>query len=473
MSGKERILVAEDEQSMRWVLDKALSRAGYEVVQAADGMEALAQVDEKAPDAILMDIRMPGMDGLAVLKQVVGRFPDIQVIIMTAHGTMNTAIEAMKNGAYDYVTKPFDIDAVVRLIRKALEKQKLERQVHNLTNQLGSRYELGNIIGKTPAMQQVYKIIGRIADSDVNVLIRGESGTGKELVARAIHYNSSRAEKPFITVNSAALPAQLLESELFGHEKGAFTGAVSSRRGRFQMADGGTLFLDEIGDMDLDLQAKLLRVIQEQSFERVGGEVTYNVNVRMIFASNIDLTEAVKQGKFREDLYYRINVVPILLPPLRERVEDIGLLVDYFIDRFNKELKRKVVHVAPEAMDAMKRYGWPGNVRELENTLQRIMALSKDNSILFENLPSTLKSREKTEAGTADIPSQVDELKEIIDKALENDGGAYEAAIAPLEKRLLMAALERTDGNKLKAAALLGINRNTLRKKLTEHGLIK
>src|SRR5512137_655388 len=367
-----RILVADDEESMRWVLSKALKRKGFTVDLAVDGRQALSMIQENSYDLAILDIKMPGISGLDLLDKVRELKNDLLVVIMTAEASMKNAVEAMKRGAYDYITKPFDLDVIDAIIEKVNRAREMTSQVSLLKEELKDRYQLEKtIIGNSPAMRDVYKTIGKVAPSDVTILIQGESGTGKELIAKAIHFNSKRLGKPFIALNCAAIPKELLESELFGFEKGAFTGAVERKLGKFEQANGGTIFLDEIGDMPLDLQAKILRVLQEREITRTGGSQNIAVDVRIVAATNQDLQQLVQQRLFREDLYYRLNVVPINLLPLRERREDILLLVDHFLQKTCAELDIPLKKIDKPALDRLEAYSWPGNVRELENVIKR------------------------------------------------------------------------------------------------------
>ncbi len=466
-----RILIADDEDGLRWVLEKGLKQAGYRVTAVKDGEAALQEVGAEPFDLILLDIRMPGVDGLTLLGKIREARPDAQVVIMTAHGTMETAIQAMQRGAYDYLAKPFDMDEVLLLAERALTARRLSQEVSRLKTGLQEVWEFGALVGRHPRMQEVYKTIGRVASSDVTVLLRGESGTGKELVARAIHHYSRRAGRPFVAVSGAAIPANLLETELFGHERGAFTDAKERKLGKLELAHGGTLYLDEVGDMPLDLQAKLLRALQERVFERVGGHDPIRVDLRVLAATNRDLEAMMSEGRFREDLFYLLNVVTLALPPLRERREDIPLLADHFLAKYAADLGERVV--APEALDRLVGYDWPGNVRELENVLQRAMVMAGGGAILPEHLPIGPVSARATVSADAT-------LEEIIEKKLAEcvrglgarpGANLYELMVGLVEKPLLKAVLRETQGNQVKAAALLGINRNTLRKRLKEHGI--
>ncbi len=466
------ILIADDEASIRWVLARALADLGYRTIEAADGSAALDCLLSGRCDVALVDIKMPGCDGLTLLEHARHRGLTTPVIIMTAQTTMRNAIEAMKQGAFDYVTKPFDIEAIGALVQRALEAQRQARNLQRLEHEMRRRFELGvEIVGHSAPMQEVYKRIGRVAQSDVTVLIQGESGTGKELIAKAIHYHSPRWAGPFVPLNCSAVPRDLLESELFGYEKGAFTGATERRIGKFEAAAGGTLLLDEVGDMPLDLQAKVLRVLQEREFTRVGGNEVIRADCRILAATNRDLSRLVKQGAFREDLYFRLNVVPIRVCPLRERREDIPELVGYFLQKINAELGIRVSGIAPEAMELLLDYAWPGNVRELENALVRAAVLAPGRLLLPGDFALPLPASPPTPLGRdAALEDLVRcKLLEWLEREQKiAEGRLYDAFLERVERPLLEVVLERTGGNQLKAAAILGINRNTLRKKITQ-----
>lgn len=472
MTGK-RILVVDDEESVRWALTKALERAGYRVDLAADGPSGFAAAEHLEVDLALLDVRLPGRDGLAVLRDIRKRRPDLPVIMMTAYGTLQVAVEAMKQGAYDYIGKPFDMDEVLLVVEKALEAQALAREVSHLRQLTEERVDLGGIVGGSPAMQPIFKAVGKVAGTDLTVLLRGESGTGKELIARAIHENSRRKGRPFVPVNCAAIPRELLESELFGHERGAFTGAVVARRGRFEQADGGTVFLDEVGDMDLSLQTKLLRVLQERRIERLGGEGSVGVDVRIVAATNQDLEKSVTTRSFREDLFYRLNVVTIHLPPLRDRREDIPALVTHFLAAFAREQQATSKVFSPEALDLTATYRWPGNVRELENVVKRAAALTPTSLILPDQLPDVIRKRAEVEDAARGVETfPVEWMRRELARLGETcDGQLHAHFVARVERPLLALVLRRTGGNQLKAAELLGINRNTLRKRIKELGV--
>jgi two-component system nitrogen regulation response regulator GlnG len=465
-----RILIADDEDSLRWVLEKGFRGAGYQVTAVKDGTAAFAQIETEPFDLILLDVRMPGMDGLTLLKRTRELRPDAQIVIMTAHGTMETAIQAMQQGAYDYLAKPFDLDEALLLAERAMTAQRLTQEVSSLRTGLKEVWEFGALVGRHPTMQEVYKAIGRIAASDVSVLLRGESGTGKEVVARALHHYSRRAGRPFVGISAAAIPVTLLESELFGHEKGAFTDAKDRRLGKLELAHGGTVFFDEIGDMPAELQVKLLRALQERSFERVGGHELIRMDVRVLAATHRDLEGMMREGRFREDLFYRLNVVMLSLPSLRERRGDIPLLVEHMLAKYAESLGERVI--AADALDRLVGYAWPGNVRELENVIQRAMVMASTGVILPEHLPIGPVS--------AAVVGTDASLEEIIEKKMHEcvrglrghtSANLHGLMVGLVEKPLLRAVMRETKGNQVRAAQLLGINRNTLRKKLKEHGI--
>ena len=469
---KGKILVAEDEESWRWVLKKALEDEGYWVQALENGRLAQLCLRENHYDLSLMDIKLPDIDGLTLLKDAKEAGIDTSMIIMTAQNTMRNAIDAMKNGAFDYVTKPFDLEEILLLVKRAFESRKLGHDFRQLKEEVKKRFEPGvNIIGESPAMQKVYKTIGQVVNADATILILGESGTGKELVAKTIHYNSPRWNKPFVVVHCAAVPRELLESELFGHEKGSFTGALERRIGKFELAEEGTLFFDEVGDIPLELQTKLLRVLQEREFSRVGGREILKANVRILAATNQDLEKAVREKRFREDLYFRLKVIPIVLPPLRERRGDIPLLVGYFIEKINREMGTEISGLSPEALRLLEEHAWPGNVRELENTLIRAAVLSP-GPILFAK-DFTFQNRPV--AGLPDYDNL--SLEEIIRHKLEDYfqrtqgvdvDNLYSLVVERVERPLIELTLKKTRGNQIRAAQILGINRNTLRKKITD-----
>ncbi|MBM4320517.1 MAG: sigma-54-dependent Fis family transcriptional regulator [Deltaproteobacteria bacterium] len=454
-----RILVVEDEASMRQFLQILLTRNGHIVALAGSGEEALEALAEQEFDLVLTDLKLGGVDGLQVLQRTKAIAAETQVIVLTAYATTETAVQAMKAGAYDYVMKPFRVDALEEIVKKALEKRDLIVENMALRRQIHKRYGVGNLIGSSPAIRKVYDLIDRVARTRSNVLIVGESGTGKELVAKAIHYNSGRADQPLVTLNCGAIPENLIESELFGHVRGSFTGAVANRRGFFDEADNSTLFLDEIGELSPTLQVKLLRVLQERKIKPVGGTREKNVDVRLICATNRELEEEVRLGRFREDLYYRINVIQIRLPPLRERKEDIPALTVHFVDHFCRENGRQVMEISSRALAALCSYGFPGNVRELENIVERAVALSTGGSLDLELLPAAVTSA----CSPAGLPLQALEIPE--------EGIDLERIVGELERDLLVKALRKTRGVRKDAAELLGITFRSIRYRLDKFGL--
>ncbi|MEE2659770.1 MAG: sigma-54 dependent transcriptional regulator [Candidatus Latescibacterota bacterium] len=448
----KRILVVDDDSYVRGATEEILIRKGYEVDTAADAAAALRQLEAVEYDLLLSDIKMPNMSGLELLEQVKTRTPDLTVILMTAYGTVEDAVHAMQAGAYDYIQKGSEstTEETEIVVERALRFQETQRENRRLRSELQSKYSFSSMIGKTHNMEQVFELIGTVADTRATVLVTGESGTGKELVARALHYNSSRRNAPFIRLNCAALPKDLMESELFGHEKGAFTGAIKQTRGRFETADGGTLLLDEISEVDPALQAKLLRVLQEREFERVGSTQTIKVDVRIVATTNRDLQTEVEEGNFREDLYYRLNVIEIGLPPLRERVDDVPALAQTFIERYNEENGKQIQGIDESALELMMRYNWPGNVRELENYLERAVVVASGTSLTESDFP-----RKLTEG-----PRHID----------GDDGLQVGVTVHEMERRLIMKTLGACDGNRTEAAGQLGISTRTLRNKLHEYG---
>ena len=452
---KKRVLVVDDEAHVRILLCEVLKMEGFACVDAVNGKDALARMEAESVDLVLMDIRMPEMDGMEAFRVMRDAWPEVPVIMTTAFAGVDTAVEAMKLGAYNYISKPFNNEEIILNVRRALEIQSLTREVEDLRRVVRTRYSINNIIGTSAGMQEVFKNIGRVAPTNSTVLIQGESGTGKELVARAIHYNSRRSQGPLVNLNCAAIPEGLLESELFGHEKGAFTGAVGPHPGKFELAAGGTIFLDEISEMSPNLQAKLLRVLQDRTFQRVGGTRTLDADVRVIAASNKDLAEAIRQGSFREDLYYRLNVVLLDIPPLRDRREDIPLLVDHFIARSNKETGKQVQQISHGALDQLMAYPWPGNVRELENAVERAVVMGQGGVIMAEDLPVSLRGGTPGTSGTG-VPGQGSSLKEKMD-AVEAD--------------ILKRALDDTGWNRVKTADMLKMSRKALIYKIDKYGL--
>ncbi len=464
MSKRKLVLIVDDERAMRKNMSDLLTNQGFASEEAADGFEALAKVKSFIPDLVLLDINLPQKDGLAVLKEIQSLFPKLPVIIFTAYGTSERAIEAMKSGAFDYLEKPFELDEFLITINRALEFSDLVGEVNQLREQvqdISSSTTSNQIIGKSTAMQEIFKLIGKVALSDATVLIQGESGTGKELIADAIQRHSLRREKPFVRVNCGALSETLLESEIFGHEKGSFTGASVQKLGRFELADSGTIFLDEINNMPSSLQIKLLRILQKQPFYRVGGESPINVNVRIIAASNKDVDKEVENGNLREDLFYRLNVVRINVPELKDRPEDIPLLVEHFLRKHGggKEFK-----ITPYTMEKLILYNWPGNIRELENTIQRAIVVSRKDVLSIEHLPI-----HNVEENHKQI--KVSRENDYYFNQILNDNKSFKDIIADVEKQLILQALNETSYNRSKAAELLKIHRRLLYSKMNEHDI--
>jgi nitrogen regulation protein NR(I) len=461
---KKQVLIVDDEPNLRKILSAQLSRDGYDVLTAEDGEQGLAYLRDHHIDLVVTDLKMPKVDGMTLLRRALQEDPDRPVVMITAHGTVDTAVEALKIGAFDYLTKPFDKDEVRQIVAKALKTRQLAgAEASGGQTAPGARF---GIIGTSTGIADLYAILERVADTPTTVLITGESGTGKELVARALHDHSSRKDKPFIKVNCAAIPKELIESELFGYERGAFTGAVSSKPGRFELANGGTLFLDEIGEIPVEMQVKLLRALQESEFERVGGIKTIRVDVRLVAATNRDLKKLISAGTFREDLYYRLNVVPIRLPALRERAVDIPLLVEHFLRKFNERLKKHVVGAEPDALDILAAYAWPGNIRELENVVERAVLFCDTQNVRAQDLPPEVRG--------ALTPTQAPITDADLQAALASEGGLKEhvkVAMNRLERELVGRALAQTNGNVTHAARLLKISRKGLQLKMKELGL--
>jgi len=461
-----RVLIADDESSIRFFLRETLESAGHEVVEVETGDAALEALSAEPFAIAFLDIRMPGLTGIELLDQIEALGSDVAAVIITAQNTFENAVEAMKRGALDYLVKPFGMEDVLALVQKALRTRALQQEVRDLRREVGRAPVVGEqLVGSSPAMLEVFKTIGRVSRSDVPVLITGESGTGKELVARAIHQASPRAEAPFIAVNAAAIPRELLESELFGHERGAFTGAVEARPGRFREARGGTLFLDEIGDMPPDLQAKLLRVLQSGEVTSVGGRQPEALDVRILAATHRDLDKAILDGSFREDLLYRLRVVPVHMPPLRERPTDIPTLVHHFMGRYGSELASGPIDVAERTVERLGAYDWPGNVRELENAIKRALVLTTASILSPEAFDFLSCSAAESDAATLEQRVSLEAQAALEDPNVHD---LHRLLLARIEKPLLETVLAHTGGNQLRAAALLGINRNTLRKKLNE-----
>ncbi len=451
----EIVLVVEDNPVEAEVLQEILQEAGYHTEVAFDGEEGIKKLEDNFYDIVITDLSMPRLTGMEVLDYVVNYAQETVCIILTGHGSIKSAVEAIKKGAYDYLTKPLRRDEILLVLEKALDTRRLRRENEYLRKQLWKEQGYGEIIGKSAPMKRVFSLIERVADTDSTVLILGESGTGKELVARAIHQASSRRKGPFVPVNCGAIPEELLESELFGHEKGAFTGAIKTRLGRFELAHGGTIFLDEIAEMSSKLQVKLLRVLQEKTIERVGGTHTISIDIRIIAATNKNLEEEVQKKNFREDLYYRLNVIPIYLPPLRERKDDIPLLVNHFIQKFNQQKRRDIQGIEPEALDLLLRHDWPGNVRELENVIERMIILAEEETITKADIPEYIRGSIEERAF---VPLEDVEIPE--------EGINLPKLVSEFEKRLILKALDKTGWVKNRAAKLLHINRTTLIEKM-------
>jgi len=455
------VLVVDDEELYRRALERILRRVGYEVITARDAKEALALVAEQPPELVLSDIQMPGINGLELVRQIKDVAPDLPCIVVTGYGSAEQSVEALRAGAFWYLEKPFDqghLDVVRRLVQQAIEMGQLKAENRLLHRELRSRFGFQNIVGTSPALRHMLDIVAKVAETDSTVLITGESGTGKELIARALHYNSPRAERMFTTVNCGAIPEALLESELFGHVKGAFTNADSNREGRFSVADGGTIFLDEIGDMSPNLQVKLLRVLQEMTFEPVGSSHTQTVDVRVVAATNQDLEQAIAEKRFRSDLFYRLNVIPIEAPPLRVRAEDVPLLAQHFLEQTRQDKSKTVDGFSHEAMDVLVRHTWPGNVRELENLVERLVVLSSGPQIETEDLPASVLPPIPT---THTVPAP----------SVPSSGLSFRDVVDDFETDLILQALEQTHWNKNQAAKLLGLNRTTLIEKIKKKGL--
>jgi len=457
-STKEQVLVVDDEEVLRQAIVEALELDGFDVHAAATAEEALETLSQNVYDVLITDHNLPGKPGVELLEETLGRFPETIVIVITGYGTIETAVQAIKKGAYDYVKKPFKLIELPVIVRKGLKERKLRFENQYLRRQLKEKFAFDNIIGSGRAMSRIFELVETVAGLNSTVLIQGETGTGKELIAKAIHFNSPRKERKLVSINCGAIPENLLESELFGHMKGAFTGAVQTRIGRFEQADGGTIFLDEIGNMTPALQVKLLRVLQEREFERIGGNSVIKVDVRIIAATSSNLEELVKHSAFREDLYYRLNVIPIDMPPLRERREDIPLLVQRFVRHFCEVHKSEMKTVSPQALRALMSYEWPGNVRQLENTVERMVVLTGvRTAIVPADLPQEMQTRE----GYCYVPTI----------EIPEEGINFDSIVSDMERDLILQSLRRTKGNKKLAAKLLNLKRTTLIEKIKRIGL--
>jgi nitrogen regulation protein NR(I) len=463
-----RILIADDEPQIRRILSVLLSDNGFEVAEAESGEQALAVAEGFRPDIALLDINMPGMDGLAVLRALLEIHGNLDCVMMTAYGTIRSAVEAMKSGAFNYLAKPFDNDELLLIVNRALEMRRLSREVEELRNELSSRYGFNEIIGISPKLQAVFSTMAKVALVDATVLIEGESGTGKELVARAIHRRSKRSGKPFVAVNCGAIPQALVEAEFFGHERGAFTDARETRQGRFEQAQGGTLFLDEVGELPLDAQVKLLRVLQDREVVKVGGRSPIKIDVRIIAATNVDLLTAVESGKFRNDLYWRLNVVKVSMPSLSDRREDIPLIIDHMFERFNRELRLGVKSITPEARQLLEMYDWPGNVRELENVICGAIITCEDSVVRAQDLPPRLR-------GVMAAPhADAGGLSAIGDHDVSNAplADVVKDVTERLEKTIISSRLAKMAGNRTATAESLGISRKTLFNKMRQYGFL-
>jgi two-component system nitrogen regulation response regulator GlnG len=465
MTDKENIWVIDDDRSIRWVLEKAFKQADMEVTAFQSAANVINLLAREQPDAIITDVRMPGMDGLALMKEIGALYPELPVIIMTAHSDLDSAVSAYQGGAFEYLPKPFDVDEAVELVKRAVQHRR-NRQSSELKR---THADTPEIIGEAPSMQEVFRAIGRLSRSKITVLINGESGTGKELVAHALHRHSPRAEQPFIALNTAAIPRDLLESELFGHERGAFTGAQTMRRGRFEQADGGTLFLDEIGDMPAELQTRLLRVLADGEFYRVGGHTPIKVDVRIIAATHQNLDQRVREGRFREDLFHRLNVIRIHVPPLRERREDIPLLLRHFLASAARELNVDAKVTSDDVAKYLSRLDWPGNVRQLENTCRWLTVMSPGKTIHMEDLPPELVAEQQSAVSSEDWESA---MRRWVDLRLAaGEKGILKELVPSFERLMIEIALKHTGGRRQDAAILLGWGRNTLTRKIKELGM--
>jgi DNA-binding NtrC family response regulator len=461
---KSVILLVDDQDTIRFFLEKTLTQEGYEAITAKTGTEAIEKARQVMPDLVLLDLKLPDMDGLEVLQKLKEIFPEVGVVMITAFGDIETAVRAMKHGAFDFVSKPINLDQLLMVIRKGLESERLNREVLQLKRQMDPEIGFDYILGDSPAMMRVYEIVQQVAKSDTTtVLIEGESGVGKEMIARLIHRYSNRAEKPFMDINCASLPEQLLESELFGYEKGAFTDAKSQKQGLMELANRGSLFLDEIGEMSLTIQVKLLRVLERMEFRRLGGTQDIHVSVRVISATNRDLQKEVDENRFRPDLFYRLKVVPLYIPPLRERREDLLKFVHYFVNTFNAKFNKEFDTISDEARDLMLNYGWPGNIRELKNVIERVVLLEQGNTIRSEMMPFT--------AGGADESTVGRRVDTVLSQPIPDDGIDFDDLVTQLERELIVKASEQTNWNQSKTARLLNMKRDKLRYRMKNFNL--
>jgi len=460
---KPVILLVDDESTIRMFLEKTLTDEGYETFTAADGEEALRLVDEELPDLVVLDLKLPDINGLEVLEKIKKEYPEICIVMLTAFGDIETAVSAMKKGAFDFVSKPVNLEQLIFVVEKGLDSQRLNRELIDLRRRLEVDFDENYVPGETKSMKKIYEIVRTVSASETTtVLIQGESGTGKEMIASMIHRLSPRHDKPFMEINCASLPEELLESELFGHEKGAFTDAKQRKLGLLELANNGTLFLDEIGEMSQTIQVKLLRVLEKMTFRRVGGTKDLKVSVRIISATNRDLEEEVERGRFREDLYYRLKVVPINIPPLRERQEDLYILTKHFLNKYNKQFKKNFQEIDDEAFEVLMNYQWPGNIRELKNVIERIVLLEDDEIFKLEHLPSNIRKK----AEGSDRPSAVKMAEVALHRPFPREGIPFEEIIQSLEKELISKAMNESGNNQSKAARLLRLNRDKLRYRL-------
>jgi len=465
------VLVIDDNEDIRLLLKEFFDNDGFEVSEAANGEEGLDLLKRQRFDLLLIDIMMPGKDGFEILQELENLSINVPAIVITGNGSTEYAAEAKRLGAFEYIEKPLNLSLLRVVVERAFSAEQLEQENAALKRQSGDKYDFRNFVGDSPRMHEFYRILEKVSDTDSTILITGESGTGKELAAKTIHHNSSRADQPFVPINCGAIPRELLESELFGHEKGAFTGAISTRTGRFELANSGTIFLDEVTELPFDLQVKLLRVVQEREFERIGGTKTIKVNIRILAATNRELEKAVSSGTFREDLYYRLNVIPLNIPPLRERNDDIMLLFEHFMSVFCKKRKRELLKILPEVRKVLVGYRWPGNVRELENVVERMVILNDNGTLGFSDLPEHIRDSKSGDYAAVPSAPGAQPAGLSIPDPWTDSGINLNAVLGELERTLILQALERAGGVKNKAAILLGLNRTTLLEKIKKMGL--